>query len=74
MVECPDCNNKMTIQSLKYSHKVNCIANKQQEPTAIIEKTTKHIEIPKHTEIPNHRQIRMTERSRKIALLASQAF
>ena len=65
----------MNIKSLKYSHKVNCIANKQQEPTEIIEKKkTKHIEIPKHTEIPNHRQIRMTERSRKIALLASQAF
>ena len=68
----------MTIKSLKYSHNINCIANKQSEPTEIIEKTTKeknkNIEIPKHTEIPNHRQIRMTERSRKIALLASQAF
>ena len=41
MVECPDCNTKMTIKSLKYSHKINCIANKQQEPTEIIEKKTK---------------------------------
>ena len=31
----------MTIQSLKYSHKVNCIANKQSEPTEIIEKKIK---------------------------------
>ena len=54
MVECPDCNKKMTITSLKYSHKINCIANKQLEPTEIIEKKTKektkHIEIPKHTD------------------------
>ena len=38
MVECPDCNTKMSIKSLKYSHKINCIANKQAEPTKIIEK------------------------------------
>ena len=58
-----------------YDSLIDYIQNKQQEPTEIIgKKKTKHIEIPKHTEIPNHRQNLMTERSRKIALLASQAF
>ncbi len=29
LVECPDCNKKMTKKSLKYSHAKNCPANKQ---------------------------------------------
>ena len=78
MVECPDCNKQMTKKSLKYSHKINCIANKHAEPTKIIENKTKekplNIEVPKQIEIPNHRQNRLTERNRKISLLASQAF
>ena len=36
LVECPDCNKKMTKNSLKYSHKQNCIAHKQPEPIKII--------------------------------------
>ena len=68
----------MTIKSLKYSHKINCIAHKQKEPTEIIEKKTKEkpkqIEVPKQIEIPNHRLLRMNERNRKIQSLASQAF
>ena len=28
LVECPDCNKKMTSKSLRYSHKNNCSANK----------------------------------------------
>jgi hypothetical protein len=77
MVECPDCNKKMTIKSLKYSHKQNCIAHKQTEP---IEKKPKQneksiIEKPKHIELPiNNRLNRMNERAKKIELLASQAF
>ena len=78
MVECPDCNKKMTIKSLKYSHKINCIANKHAEPTKIIENKTKekplNIVVPKQIEIPNHRLLRMNERNRKIQSLASQAF
>ena len=41
MVECPDCNKKMTKKSLKYSHAKNCIANKQpKEAEAKEEETT----------------------------------
>ena len=29
LVECPDCNKKLTKKSLKYSHAKNCPANKQ---------------------------------------------
>ncbi len=31
LVECPDCNKKMTKKSLKYSHAKNCHANKPKE-------------------------------------------
>ena len=76
LVECPDCNKKMTKKSLKYSHKQNCIAHKQPEPIKTIEKKPKQIEVPKHIEVPiiNHRLNRMNERAKKIENLASQAF
>ena len=31
LVECPDCHKKMTLKSLKYSHKNNCQVNKPPE-------------------------------------------
>ena len=31
LVECPDCNKKLTKKSLKYSHAKNCPANKPKE-------------------------------------------
>ena len=76
LVECPDCNKKMTKKSLKYSHKQNCTAHKQPEPIKTIEKKPKQIEVPKHIEVPiiNHRLNRMNERAKKIENLASQAF
>ena len=39
MVECPDCNKKMTKKTLKYSHAKNCLANKQQEEETKEEET-----------------------------------
>jgi hypothetical protein len=39
MVECPDCNKKMTKKSLKYSHAKNCIANKQPKEEEAAEET-----------------------------------
>ena len=39
MVECPDCNKKMTKKTLKYSHAKNCLANKQQKEETKEEET-----------------------------------
>jgi hypothetical protein len=54
LVECPDCHKKMTLKSLKYSHKNNCQVNKPSEQlpkeaklqTYVAEKPNIVVEIP----------------------------
>ena len=58
LVECPDCNKKMTKKSLKYSHEQNCIAHKQPEPIKTIEKK------PKQIEVSNYRTCNFKKRNR----------
>jgi hypothetical protein len=54
LVECPDCHKKMTLKTLKYSHKNNCQVNKPSEQlpkeaklqTHVAEKPNIVVEIP----------------------------
>ena len=44
LVECPDCNKKLTKKSSKYSHAENCPANKQPKEEEKEEETNKEDE------------------------------
>ena len=84
MVECPDCHKKMTLKSLKYSHKNNCQVNKPSEQlpkeaklqTHVAEKPNIVVEIPEKINVikNNIRIQRMQNRHNQMEKLISLAF
>ena len=76
LVECPNCQKKLTAKTLKYNHIHNCPANKfkESEPKKEQINVADNQEPVIEDKKPSSRELRMMKREKLISTLITQAF